>query len=104
MKLISGIKISRIIVLFFTVFMIVFLSFRLYHTIQQLDNLQQQLTVSRNTWEGIASEKESLQEELTDMNNQIREAQLTISEAQERIIELTAENEKLTAEISEAQK
>ncbi len=60
---------------------------------------QQELKSSRETWEGIAAEKEALQAELKEVRNSLKEAELTLEESTARAEELEKEIETLRAEI-----
>lgn len=103
MKAAKEVRFWQIIICVSAISLLIFLTFHLIASFSKLYDLQQQLTVSRTTWEGISNEKEALQAELTSLNDQIREAQLTISESQEKITELIAENEMLNEEIAKLQ-
>lgn len=59
-----------------------------------------ELQESRETWESIAAEKEALQEELSKLQSDLREADLSYSEARERSVTLQADIDELNAEIS----
>lgn len=64
-----------------------------------LGEKQQELAVSRATWEGIAEKKETLQEELKEVTNQLKEARLTLEESNTRAEELREQIETLKKEI-----
>lgn len=65
-----------------------------------LTAIEGELSVSRKHWETVAAEKESLQDTLSDITSQLREAQLTIDESETRASELNAEVAQLETDIS----
>ncbi len=64
-----------------------------------LSAIEGELSVSRKHWETVAAEKESLQDTLSDITSQLREAQLTIEESETRASELNAEVTQLETDI-----
>ena len=60
--------------------------------------LQAQVDDGVAAWQRIAEEKEALQETLTALESEVREAELSLSEDTERAGELTAQNAALTEE------
>ena len=64
-----------------------------------LRSLQNDLSVSRTKWESIAAEKESLQEEYSEVSDAVREAELTIEEENARSKQLSEEISGLEADI-----
>ena len=64
----------------------------------ELARLQTQTDGRVAAWQRIAEDKETLQETLTALENDVREAQLSLTESTERAEELTAQVEALTAE------
>lgn len=57
--------------------------------------------VSRSTWQSISDEKETLQAELSQLKNDLKEAKLTISEKEAKKETLTADVEALRLELAE---
>ena len=66
---------------------------------RELSSLQNQLAVSRQTWETIADEKVELQGVLKTKKEELKEAELSLSEASERAETLKAEIDSLNKEI-----
>ena len=64
-----------------------------------LSAIEGELSSSRKHWETVAAEKESLQDTLSDIASQLREARLTIEESETRASELNAEVTQLEADI-----
>lgn len=71
---------------------------------KNLNDLQDQLNVSRQTWENIADEKVELQGILKTKKEELKEAELTLSESTERARTLKAEIEVLQKDIEELKK
>ena len=69
----------------------------------ELRRLAALLAESRETWEGIAAEKEALQEEKKQAEEELREAKLTLEESTGRAAELAADIENLRADIRKLQ-
>ena len=69
----------------------------------ELRRLTALLAESRETWEGIAAEKEALQEEKKQAEEELREAKLTLEESTGRAAELAADIENLRADIRKLQ-
>jgi len=68
---------------------------------ENLKTLNQELSVSRTTWEGIAEEKEALEDELEEKTNALKEAKLTLEESTEKIEEVKEDIAELETEIAE---
>lgn len=66
---------------------------------RQLDTCKQQLAESRETWEGIAAEKEALQEELKEVRKKLNIANLELEQSTADADEIKAEIEQLRTEI-----
>ncbi len=66
---------------------------------RSLEAKTRELEESRKTWERIAAEKETLQEELGVVTDQLKEARLTLEESTTRAEELREENSALEKEI-----
>lgn len=76
----------------------------------QVDSLQSDLAVSQTRWQTVSEEKEALQSDLTVVNDNLREAQLSLEESaakveqlDEQVLELTAMKADLEVELTEAQ-
>lgn len=69
------------------------------HRKHDLTVLEQNLSVSRKTWETIAEEKVELQAVLKTKKEELKEAELSLSEASERAKTLKAEIETLQKDI-----
>lgn len=67
---------------------------------QQLLALNQELAVSRASWEGIAEEKEALQADLKTVTDNLKEARLTLEESTARAAELEEDIAVLEQEIA----
>jgi len=66
---------------------------------KQLRSTNAQLSESRTAWQGVAAEKEALQEELETKQSDLKEAELSLNEATARTEEIRAEIEALQKEI-----
>ena len=78
--------------------------YRYFEDTGLLKSKQQELSESRAAWKKTAEEKEALQDELADVNSDLREAQLTLEESTVRAEELEKEIQELTAEIENLKK
>ncbi len=87
-----------ILVLVIAVAVTVAILVRNQHLSQDLSQLQTSLSESQNKWKETAAKKEALQTELADVENNIREAQLTYDESTVKIADLTGQIETLTAQ------
>lgn len=66
---------------------------------KDLDVMKNDLTVSRNHWESIAAEKETLLDEYKQVSNDLREANLTYEEETAKIVKYTTEIDSLRKDI-----
>lgn len=89
----------KIIVMAVAVLLVVFLVSDYVSMDRDLRSYEQQLAQSRETWEGIASEKEALQEELKEKKKQLNIAQLELDRSTEEASEIRAEIEQFRTEI-----
>ena len=87
-----------VVVLIIAVAVTVAILVRNQHLSQDLSQLQTSLSESQNKWKETAAKKEALQTELADVENNIREAQLTYDESTVKIADLTGQIETLTAQ------
>ena len=71
----------------------------LFRLVSDLSDTEQALALSRNTWETTAAAKETLQEELSEVTDALREANLTLAESEARAEELRQEIALLQTEI-----
>lgn len=71
----------------------------LFRLRSDLSDTEQALALSRNTWETTAAAKETLQEELSEVTDALREANLTLAESEARAEELRQEIALLQTEI-----
>ena len=69
-----------------------------------LRELRTQLTESRNRWEGIAAEKEVLEDELYVKNLELKKTEQSMNDAVKKNEELRSEIESLKKDISDLQK
>lgn len=69
----------------------------------QLHQLQEALAVSMEHWQTVAAEKEAMEAELAEVNNALKEADLTLKESTDRAATLETEIEALQAEIEALQ-
>ena len=69
------------------------------HLTRELCSIEQQLAESRETWEKIAAEKETLQDSLRAKQKELKETKLTLDETTERATELKTEIEQLRKDI-----
>ena len=90
--------IIAVLVLIIAVAVTIAILVRNQHLNEDLNQLQSSLKVSQNNWKQIAEKKEALQSELADVENNIREAQLTFDESTQKITDLTGQIQTLTAE------
>ena len=67
---------------------------------RELGSVRKQLTESRETWENIAAEKESLQEELKEVRKKLNIANLELEQSTADADEIKAEIELLREEIN----
>ena len=88
-----------VVVLIIAVAVTVAILVRNQHLSQDLSQLQTSLSESQNKWKETAAKKEALQTELADVENNIREAQLTYDESTVKIADLTGQIETLTAQV-----
>lgn len=65
----------------------------------ELNLTKTQLAESRKTWENTAAEKEKLQDQLKQIRDDVKEADLSLRESTERAEELRAEIETLKKDI-----
>ena len=91
------------IVLIFALFASGIQVFRYFRADRQVKDLRLELEESRSVWEGIAEKKESLQAELKQVTNDLKEARLSLSEAETRSQELLQEIDGLEKSIAEAE-
>ena len=89
----------KIIVMAVAVLLVVFLVSDYVSMGRDLRSYEQQLAQSRETWEGIAAEKEALQEELKEKKKQLNIAQLELDRSTEEASEIRAEIEQFRTEI-----
>jgi len=89
----------KIIVMAVAVLLVVFLVSDYVSMGRDLRSYEQQLARSRETWEGIAAEKEALQEELKEKKKQLNIAQLELDRSTEEASEIRAEIEQFRTEI-----
>ena len=89
----------KIIVMAVAVLLVVFLVSDYVSMGRDLRSYEQQLAQSRETWEGIAAEKETLQEELKEKKKQLNIAQLELDRSTEEASEIRAEIEQFRTEI-----
>ena len=89
----------KIIVMAVAVLLVVFLVSDYVSMGLDLRSYEQQLARSRETWEGIAAEKEALQEELKEKKKQLNIAQLELDRSTEEASEIRAEIEQFRTEI-----
>ena len=87
------------IVLAAAVLVMVFCTLNYLNLKGRLRETSLQLSDSRVTWEGIAAEKEALQEDLKTIKNELKEAELSLEEAQTRAEEIREEIKTLQDEI-----
>ena len=87
------------IVLAAAVLVMAFCSINYLNLKSRLRETGQQLSDSRVTWEGLAAEKEALQEDLKTIKNELKEAELSLEEAQTRADEIREEIKTLQEEI-----
>ena len=71
---------------------------------KELQACESSLSESRANWEKIASEKESLQEDLKEKQDALKEAELSYSESTEKAEKLKAEISDLKSEIETLKK
>jgi len=88
----------------FAVLVMIFCSANYISLNKQLKNILDQVTDSQKTWEGIAAEKELLQQDLKTLKNELKEANLSLTESEESAEKLKADIEKLQKEIAELEK
>ena len=87
-----------LIVLVFALMTSLFLFSRLEQKEKTYDSLSLELLESRQKWEQIAAEKESLQAELKQVNETLRDASMTLEENKARSAELEKEIQVLQKE------
>ncbi len=68
---------------------------------RELRALEVRLEESRSAWEATAAAKEELEDELAQVNSDLREASLTIEESATRAASLRQDIEELEQQISE---
>ena len=81
--------------------LLAFLGTQYFRDRKTLRSLETQLTESRAAWEATAAAKEEMQAELTQVNNGLREANLTIQESVTRAVELRRDIAELEEDIAE---
>lgn len=81
------------------ILMIVVCSVCYFELGEQLRSTDARLSESRTAWQGVAAEKEALQEELAAKQNDLKDAELSLNEATARKEEIRAEIEALQKEI-----
>ena len=92
------------LVLAFAVLVMIICSVNYISLTKQLAGVRNQVTESQKTWEGIAAEKEALQQDLKTLQNELREAKLSLSESEESSEKIKSEIETLQNEIAEMEK
>lgn len=92
------------IVLAFALLVMIFCSVNYLSLNKQLMNIRDQVADSQKTWEGIAAEKELLQQDLKTLKNELKEANLSLTESEESAEKLKADIETLQKEIAELEK
>ncbi len=97
----KGLKSILILILLFALCVTVMLTRGILADRKTFREKQEELEVSRATWEKIAEEKEALQDELQEARDALKEAKLTLQEKKARAEELRAEIETLKQEIAE---
>ncbi len=91
-------------VLAFALLVMIFCSVNYLSLNKQLMNVRDQVADSQKTWEGIAAEKELLQQDLKTLKNELKEANLSLTESEESAEKLNADIETLQKEITELEK
>ena len=91
-------------VLAFALLVMIFCSVNYRSLNKQLMNIRDQVADSQKTWEGIAAEKELLQQDLKTLKNELKEANLSLTESEESAEKLKADIETLQKEIAELEK
>lgn len=91
-------------VLAFALLAMIFCSVNYLSLNKQLMNIRDQVADSQKTWEGIAAEKELLQQDLKTLKNELKEANLSLTESEESAEKLKADIETLQKEIAELEK
>lgn len=91
-------------VLAFALLVMIFCSVNYLSLNKQLMNIRDQVADSQKTWEGIAAEKELLQQDLKTLKNELKEANLSLMESEESAEKLKADIETLQKEIAELEK
>ncbi len=92
------------LVLVFAVLVMVFCSVNYIDLNSQLHITRDQLADSQKKWEGIAAEKELLQQDLKTLKNELKEANLSLTESEESVEKIKSEIETLQKEIAELEK
>lgn len=92
------------LVLVFAVLVMIFCSVNYIDLNRQLRNTRDQLADSQKKWEGIAAEKELLQQDLKTLRNELKEAKLSLTESEESMDKLKAEIDTLQKDIAELEK
>ena len=93
-------RVLMILAMALAVYLMVALAGGYLRDAETLRKTEAELAESRAVWEGIAEEKEALQEELKAATEDLKEARLTLSESETRAAELEEENETLRGEIA----
>ena len=91
-------------VLAFALLVMIFCSVNYLSLNKQLMNVRDQVADSQKTWEGIAAEKELLQQDLKTLKNELKEANLSLTESEESAEKLKADIETLQKEIADLEK
>jgi len=86
-----SLRIMLLLVIAVALLFMIFSSLRYFHMKKDLSDLQSYLTVSRESWEKTAAEKEELQVILKSKKEELKEAELSLSEATERAETLKSE-------------
>lgn len=73
----------------------------LFRLVSDLSGTEQALALSRNAWETTAAAKETLQEELSEVTDALREANLTLAESEARAEDLRQDIALLRTEIAD---
>lgn len=88
-----------VFILLLAAVMTVVLSVRVLELKKDVNEKTALLSKSRAAWEQTAADKEALQKELTEVRNQIREAELSLNEANEKASGLRTEIDALQKEL-----
>lgn len=78
-----------------------FLGMRYLGAGKKLRETNDALEQSRGVWQSVAEEKEALQDQVAQLQSDLKEATLSLDESREKIITLTEDVEQLNKEIAD---